>query len=137
MAHELPDRRRHLFDGQVRDLANGHWLGFRPSEEIPRYGSGLNVEIMPDNERIRCSNPVTLKEFLALDLSLVTSDFPEAHEYGRFPAIAPDPGAFVCKVADALRGGSADFDGGDRRESVAGSSWDGRAQELVPRCEVP
>ncbi len=50
-----PDRRRHLPDDPVDGLPNVHWLGYRPYEEIPRYGSGFDVALMPwlDNEWIR------------------------------------------------------------------------------------
>ena len=62
---------------------NVHWLGQKPHEEIPRYGSGFDVALMPwlDNEWIRSCNPIKMKEYLALGLPVVSTDFPEVRHY--------------------------------------------------------
>ncbi len=115
---------------------NVHWLGFRPYEEIPRYGAGFDVALMPwlDNDWIRSSNPIKLKEYLALGLPVVSTDFPEAHRYEPWVAIASGPADFVARVRKAL----ADDDPAAparRRAAVAGDSWDRRAAELMALCE--
>ena len=55
--------------------ANVHWLG--PYEEIPSYGSWLDIAIMPrlDIDWMRQSNPIKLKEYLALGLPVLSTPF--------------------------------------------------------------
>jgi GT2 family glycosyltransferase len=117
-------------------LPNVHWLGFRPYDEIPGYGSGFDVALMPwlQNEWIRSCNPIKLKEYLALGLPVVTVDFPEVQRYAEAVSISADPDDFVARVRAAL------FDSGpvspaDRRAAVAGASWQGRAKTLVALAE--
>ena len=94
-----------------------HWLGFRPYEEIPRYGAGFDVAIMPwrDNEWIRNCNPIKLKEYLALGLPVVSTDFPEVHRYASVVRIARSPEEFVQLVATTLDDGGP----GNRRNCAA------------------
>lgn len=122
--------------GRLERLPNVHWLGYRPYEDIPRYGSGFDVGLMPwlDNEWILYSNPIKLKEYLALGLPVVSTDFPEARHYGEWVSIATSPDDFVARVRKAL--GDHDAEARDRRRAVvAGDSWDRRSQELMALCE--
>ena len=50
------------------------------TRDIPAYGSGFDVALMPwlGNAWIEHSNPIKLKEYLALGLPVVSTDFPEA-----------------------------------------------------------
>ena len=80
---------------------NVHWLDFRPYEQIPGYGSGFDVALMPwlDNDWIKHANPIKMKEYLALGLAVVSTDFPEVDRYadvdpdrqGRGRLRRPDP----------------------------------------------
>jgi glycosyltransferase involved in cell wall biosynthesis len=121
---------------QLEALPNVHWLGYRPYEEIPRYGAGFDVALMPwlDNEWIRHSNPIKLKEYLALGLPIVSTDFPEAHHYQPWVRVARSPEQFVALVRQTL------LDGGpgtaaDRRAAVQDASWTSRAEQLIAVCE--
>ncbi|MER6825444.1 glycosyltransferase [Streptosporangium sp. NPDC000563] len=116
---------------------NVHWLGFRPYERIPAYGSGFDVAIMPwlDNPWIRHSNPIKLKEYLALGLPVVSTDFQELANYADRVRIAADGGLFVDAVRATLR------DGGLQpaeavRKSVLGASWASRAAQLMALAEL-
>ena len=143
LARELPDAHLVLigdatcpmtrFDG----LPNVHWLGHRPYEDIPRYGSGFDVALMPwlDNEWIRHSNPIKLKEYLALGLPVVSTDFPEAHHHTPWISIAAGPDDFVVQVRAALDDHD-DVARARRRASVTGDSWDVRSRELMRVCEA-
>lgn len=117
-------------------LPNLTWLGFRPYEEIPAYGAAFDVAIMPwqDNEWIRRSNPIKLKEYLALGLPVVSTDFPELARYSDVVSIATSPADFVGKVASALEGGGPGTPA-SRRAAVAGDTWDQRTRELMTAIE--
>lgn len=143
LAVEIPDAQLVLVgeaSGSMRrfdPLPNVHWLGFKPYEDIPGYGSGFDVALMPwlDNEWISYSNPIKMKEYLALGLPVVTTDFPEAHHYAEVISIAHDVNDFVVRVRTALTEDGDDQARRRRRESVLPESWDRRAQQLVELSE--
>ncbi|MEU4533562.1 glycosyltransferase [Streptosporangium sp. NPDC023825] len=116
---------------------NVHWLGFRPYEQIPAYGSGFDVAIMPwlDNPWIRHSNPIKLKEYLALGLPVVSTDFQELASYADRVRIATDGDLFLDAVRATLRdGGLQPAD--TIRGSVLGASWASRAAQLMALAEL-
>lgn len=115
---------------------NLHWLGFKPYAEIPGYGSGFDVAIMPwlDNDWITHANPIKLKEYLALGLATVSTDFPEVRHYADRITVVKGHDAFVAAVRDALKTGGPSTPGG-RRASVLSSSWDSRARQLMDLAE--
>lgn len=86
---------------------NVHWLGFRPYERIPAYGSGFDVAIMPwlDNPWIKHSNPIKLKEYLALGLPVVSTDFRELVNYADRVRVAAGGDLFLDAVRATLREG--------------------------------
>ncbi len=144
LAVELPDVSLVLIGNatvpmeRFTEYSNVHWLGFRPYEEIPAYGSGFDVAIMPwlDNSWIRHSNPIKLKEYLALGLPVVSTDFNEIRNYSDRVRIAAEPTVFIEAVRATLR------EGGLRpaealRESVLGASWSSRAAQLMALAETP
>jgi GT2 family glycosyltransferase len=143
VARELPDAQVVIVGpvicdaGAIASLPNVHLLGARPYEEVPRYGSGFDVALMPwlPNEWIRFSNPIKLKEYLALGLPVVSTDFPEARRYAAHVRVAADADEFVALVKRTL------VDGGvgrpqARREAVMADSWDRRATELMAAAEL-
>jgi GT2 family glycosyltransferase/glycosyltransferase involved in cell wall biosynthesis len=124
---------------ELLDESNIHWFGQRPYEEIPAFGSGFDVALMPwlDNEWIRNSNPIKLKEYLALGLPIVSTPFPELEHYAGFVTVASGVDAFVDAIgAELARGG----DRPAQRERVLDQSWDHTATRLrqavdeVSRC---
>lgn len=113
-------------------LPNVRWLGFRPYEQIPAYGARFDVALMPwlRNEWIEHCNPIKLKEYLALGLPVVSTDFPEVRRYRDVVAVAADPAEFVTLVKQALDGEGAGT-AASRRARVSGATWDARAEELL------
>jgi GT2 family glycosyltransferase len=125
-------------DTSIRPLtrrANVWHLGPRPHEQIPAYGSGFDVAIMPwlHNDWIQHCNPIKLKEYLALGLPVVSTRFPEIERYADWVSIADDADAFVAAVDDALSDGGRSTPP-RRRAAVESSSWSaiaGRLSALV------
>ncbi|EFC83560.1 glycosyltransferase [Parafrankia sp. EUN1f] len=112
--------------------SNVHWLGFRPYEQIPAYGAAFDVAIMPwlRNEWIRFCNPIKLKEYLALGLPVVTTDYPQIASDRGVVRVAGSPEAFVELIRDTIADGGPGDPAG-RRRHVERDSWDARAEELL------
>ncbi len=111
---------------------NVRWLGMRPYADIPAHGAGFDVALMPwlDNTWIRHCNPIKMKEYLALGLPVVSTDFPEVHRYADVLEIAGGPEDFVARIRKVLDG-AVDHTPAQRRAAVADADWDVRAAELV------
>ena len=120
---------------QLTDLPNVRWLGFRQYHDIPALGRGFDVAIMPwlDNEWIRFANPIKLKEYLALGLPVVTTDYPEVEDYRGQVRVAATPAEFVAGIEEALRNPG---DGAERVAFVQPFSWAGRAAALATLVEM-
>ncbi len=112
------------------------WLGARAYADIPAYGSSFDVAIMPflDNAWIRYANPIKMKEYLALGLPVVSTDFPEAHRYDAVLDIASNRDAFVDCIRGVLEGRQPSAPAA-RRAAVARASWADRARRLDAVCQ--
>jgi GT2 family glycosyltransferase/glycosyltransferase involved in cell wall biosynthesis len=115
---------------------NVHWLGRRPYEEIPAYGSGFDVAIMPwvDTPWIHRSNPIKLKEYLALGLPVVSTEFAELDGYRDRIRTATDPAGFIAAIRESLEFGPL-LEPDKLRDSVLAYSWRSRAAVLVRSAE--
>lgn len=113
-------------------LPNVHWLGPRPYAEIPRYGAAFDVAIMPwsDSDWIQYCNPIKLKEYLALGLPVVSTDYPEVDLVADVVDVGKDHDSFIAALERALAGdGRGTVE--SRQAFVRGDSWASRAQMVV------
>lgn len=115
---------------------NVHWLGFRRYEDIPAYGSGFDVALMPwaDNPWIWHSNPIKLKEYLALGLPIVSTDFAEVAHYSDRVRVGRDAGEFIALIRRCLVEGGPQSPA-ELRASVLPASWRARAHALTELIE--
>ena len=143
LAKELPDAQIVLI-GDAQDstaelerFSNIHLLGKRPYTDVPAYGAYFDVALLPyqDNEWIRYCNPIKLKEYLALGLMTVSTDYPEAHAYAERIRIAKDPDEMVAHVRAYLDNPVTMTERAKLRASVANETWDQRAQLLAEHVD--
>ena len=116
---------------ELTALTNVHWLGMKPYEEIPAYGAGFDVALMPwlQNEWIRFCNPIKTKEYLALGLPVVSTYYPAAESHRDVLGLAHTQDEFVRLVRAAVDGVSTGTPE-SRRHAVEGDSWASRAAVL-------
>ncbi len=142
VARELPDATLLLIGDAtcsmrwVDEFPNVVWLGGRPYDDIPRYGAAFDVALMPwcNNEWIRYSNPIKMKEYLALGLPVVSTDFPEVRRYAEHIRIAATHQEFVEAIRATLADGGLSSPA-RRRAAVVDDTWDHRAAQLLALCE--
>jgi GT2 family glycosyltransferase/glycosyltransferase involved in cell wall biosynthesis len=109
---------------------NVHWFGQRPYAEIPAFGAGFDVALMPwlDNDWIRHSNPIKLKEYLALGLPVVSTPFPELeHLPEGLVAVGSGSDEFVAAIESSL---IAPPDPGRQRQAVRDETWTRKVDTL-------
>lgn len=118
---------------QLSSIPNVHWLGARPYSDIPAYGSGFDVAIMPwlDNEWIRYCNPIKLKEYLALGLPVVSTEYPELERFRDLVRVGATQEDFLEQIADALAEPDDAGTARARRDRVLGDTWANKAQDLL------
>jgi glycosyltransferase involved in cell wall biosynthesis len=123
---------------EMEGYGNIHLLGRKPYEEVPAYGAFFDVALLPyqENEWIWYCNPIKMKEYLALGLSVVSTDYPEARRFADRIAIASDRSDFITKVRGALQTPLTEDKRQALRASVAAETWDERTQRLVARVDV-
>jgi glycosyltransferase involved in cell wall biosynthesis len=116
----------------IRGLPNVHFVGKKPYEEVPQYGMQFDVAIMPfkRNRWIHYCNPIKLKEYLALGLPVVSTDFPEALHYQDVIFLAHTGEDFVRGIREAL-GGEGVGNAESRRARVAGDTWEQAALHIA------
>jgi glycosyltransferase involved in cell wall biosynthesis len=118
---------------ELKGLKNIHLLGKKLYSEIPSYGAFFDVAMVPyqNNEWVRYSNPIKLKEYLALGLMIVSSDYPAAHNYGDRIRIAANGDEMVNDIRQCLANPIGPQDRQRLRASVVDQTWDERTQRLA------
>ncbi len=116
-----------------RCIPNVRLLGPQPYSELPRWLAGLDVLLLPyvDDEMIRQSNPLKLRECLATGKPTVSVDVPEAHVKLPHVRIAANRDEFVRLVNESLKESPDDPARAARRASVQNDDWDARAADLA------
>lgn len=110
---------------------NVHYMGQIPYAEIPRHAAAFDVALMPwlMNEWIESSNPIKLREYLAIGFPIVTTWFPELEPYESLVYPARTHEQFRDGLEKALRERDPERVQA-RRAAVQDCSWDGIARRV-------
>lgn len=103
-----------------------------PYDKIPHYAQAFDVGIMPwqKNRWILTSNPIKLKEYLAVGFPVVSIDFPELEPYKNLVYAAGTSEEFLKILDNALKEKDPAMRQ-KRREAILGSNWDKLAQQVL------
>ncbi len=115
-------------------LANVHFIGRRPHEELPAYCKAMDVALIPHkvNELTRHMNPIKLREYLSAGLSVVSTDVPEMRHFPESCLVARDFQEFESAIVKALSEDSV-LARQARSNSVRDQTWERKVQELGTR----
>lgn len=118
---------------EFQDLPNVHMVGKQPYTDLPAWIAGLDVLILPylqDDEMIRQSSPLKLRECLATGKPTVSVDVPEVRKYCPHVRVAANAAEFVAAVQACLDHTESSETIAERQRSVETDTWDQRAREL-------
>ncbi|HUV63782.1 MAG TPA: glycosyltransferase [Sedimentisphaerales bacterium] len=124
---------KRLTDFSKLDSRENVWfLGQKPYEQIPHYGKGFDVAVMPwrQSRWIEACNPIKLKEYLALGKPVVSTPFAELQKYLDVVYQARTAEEFARCIELALA-----EDGPERiaarRKKVQPFTWDAKADFVL------
>jgi glycosyltransferase involved in cell wall biosynthesis len=111
-------------------LPNVHHLGYKDHSEIPSYGQGFDVALLPRpmDDWNSHSNPIKIKEYLALGLTIVATDFPESKKIQNLVRIGSTYDSFTAQCRRAL---TDPIDPAVAISSVQSASWAARSRQLT------
>jgi glycosyltransferase involved in cell wall biosynthesis len=137
LARRLPDW-TFLLIGEVKTdcsalakLPNVVLAGGRAHAELPAYAQHWTAALLPfrDNDQIRASNPLKLREYLAAGRPVIATDFPALDGYRDLVAVAAGETGFAAALESAAREPPGRVS--ERRARVAEESWEVRATQAA------
>ena len=117
---------------RLSSLANIRFLGQRPYAELPEYAACFDVGLIPyrmQPELMAATNPVKLKEYLALGIPVVSTDLAEVRPYRQACWIAGNTDEFIRAVKEAL-GPEGKIRAALGREMVKKETWTEKVEEI-------
>jgi glycosyltransferase involved in cell wall biosynthesis len=114
----------------IEELPNTHFLPPVPYPDLPAYAAGFDVCVLPwETEQSFTSygSAIKVREYLATGKPVVISPLPEYEPMKDVLRIARSRDDFIALVEDALRETDPELSR-KRQASVAGGTWDARAE---------
>ncbi len=113
-------------------LSNVRLVGPQPYESLPGWAKAFDVAIIPyrQNQQVRNSNPLKLREYLATGKPVVSVPAPELDRFTGLVSVAATPQAFLQAIATALINDCA-AQRQARMEAVREMSWEHRAAQVL------
>jgi glycosyltransferase involved in cell wall biosynthesis len=120
-------------DEQVPRRPNIHYLGVRPYDQLPDYGSRFDAAIIPYKltRQVIHANPIKLREYLAMGKPVVSVSTPEIDKYADVVAIARTREEYLARLDEALARAATPEEVQRRQERVAPEGWDARLQQVL------
>lgn len=110
------------------DVANIHFLGRKPYNELPAFCKSFDVALNPFaiNDLTLAANPLKVREYLAAGLETVSTDIPEVRilEHCRIGTTHED---FIFQIENALQ---SKVSREEISDSIKLESWDAKIEEL-------
>ena len=116
-----------------RGLANMHFLGRKPYDQLPAYCQQLDVGLIPFkiNDLTLAVNPIKLREYLAAGLPVVSTPLPEVKLYEHLVELAESATEFEEAIDRSLDQNESDRQ--HRAAAMSEETWPAKVQEITQR----
>jgi glycosyltransferase involved in cell wall biosynthesis len=120
----------------LRQFTNVVMIGRKRFADLPEYGRYFDVAILPYRltDQVIFSNPIKLREYLAMGKPVVSVRFPHAEAFASIVYLADGHAEFAAQVERALREDSADAVH-RRMASVQSYTWAARAETALAHVD--
>lgn len=116
---------------RLQRLANVHFLGRKPHEQLPNYCKGFDVGLIPHkvNELTTHMNPIKLREYMSAGLPIVSTALPEMRRHPDQCTVAENYLQFEHAVAEAVATDSLELRRA-RSAKMSSETWDRKVLRL-------
>jgi glycosyltransferase involved in cell wall biosynthesis len=124
-------------ESDVPRLPNIHYLGRRPYETLPAYGKAFTAAIIPYHltQQVINSNPIKLREYLAMGKPIVSVSTPEIEKFREFVAIARTREEYLAHLDRAVAQGLT-VEQIERQTALAATmTWDANLRKVMSLVE--
>ncbi|GAA4903039.1 glycosyltransferase [Ferrimonas pelagia] len=123
--------------GQGSGLSSRLWrlpnvinLGVKPHKALAAYANHFDVALLPfrDDPQIQACDPLKLREYLAAGCSVVSTDFPAAHNWLPHVRIGRESNELLAAIEQSLEQPACRQ---AQRAAVSECGWSARAEQLA------
>jgi glycosyltransferase involved in cell wall biosynthesis len=124
-------------ESEVPRLPNVKFIGRRPYETLPAYGKSFTVAIIPYHltPQVVNSNPIKLREYLAMGKPIVSVSTPEIDKFAEHVAIARTHEEFLAKLDRAVAEGLTPEQAEKQTALASTMTWDANLQRVMAVVE--
>src|SRR5262249_51120854 len=118
-------------------LPNLHFIGRRPYESLPAYGKAFSAAIIPYHltQQVINSNPIKLREYLAMGKPIVSVSAPEIDKFADHVAIARTREEFLARLDEAVAKGLSPEQVRRQTELASTMTWDANLRKVITVVE--
>ncbi len=126
-----PERQTSAAIRRLKKLANVHFFGYRPYNDLPGYLRGIDVAVLPNLTTGYMAGvfPMKLYEYLAAGKPVISTPLQSLHEIGDLVHIAGDRDAWIDRIDRILANGSPQISTDDPRLSEY--TWEKRLDRML------
>jgi glycosyltransferase involved in cell wall biosynthesis len=124
-------------ESEVPRLPNIHYLGRRPYETLPAYGKAFTAAIIPYHltQQVINSNPIKLREYLAMGKPIVSVSTPEIDKFREYVAIGRTREEYLAHLDRAVAQGLT-AEQRERQTALAATmTWDANLKKVMSLVE--
>jgi glycosyltransferase involved in cell wall biosynthesis len=124
-------------DSEVPKLPNVRFIGRRPYETLPAYGKAFTVAMIPYHltPQVIHSNPIKLREYLAMGKPIVSVSTPEIDKFAELVAIARTREEYLAKLDEAVARGLTPEQVRRQTEFASTMTWDANLRKVIAVVE--
>ena len=124
-------------ESEVPRLPNIRFIGRRPYETLPAYGKAFTVAMIPYHltPQVIHSNPIKLREYLAMGKPIVSVSTPEIDKFAELVAIARTREEFLAKLDEAVARGLTPEQVRRQTEVASSMTWDANLRKVIALVE--